>query len=189
MSFNIFLAVIPVIFGWLMYLSRNRLLRYVYGLLWILFLPNSIYLFTDITNLIRQWGRVVDPVKLVFVFQYCVLVALGLLTYILALYPFERHLQKSRGFKKKYSPEKVIIVLNFIIGFGLTLGRVERVNSWEVFTQPQNVITAGFNILFSPELLVLTLLFGLFGNLLYFSARTQTIKLIRTYLYQVGVLR
>ncbi|HVF68952.1 MAG TPA: DUF1361 domain-containing protein [Xanthomonadales bacterium] len=187
MSVNIFLALLPVILGWIFFVTKNRLMKIIIGLCWLAFLPNSIYVFTDLINLINQWSRVGPSVRLVFIFQYGVLLAIGFVTFILSMYPFEKFLKASKWVKDRGGVKRYLIILNFIIGFGITLGRVQRVNSWEVVTAPLNVINSGFKILFTPELVLLTILFGLFSNLLYFLFRKKVIKYFSTYSSQAGV--
>ncbi|HVF69228.1 MAG TPA: DUF1361 domain-containing protein, partial [Xanthomonadales bacterium] len=68
MSVNIFLAVLPVILGWSFFIIKNKVWKIIFGAIWLAFLPNSIYVFTDLINLINQWSRVGPPVRLVFIF-------------------------------------------------------------------------------------------------------------------------
>lgn len=186
MFFNVVLAVIPIFLGFVLLSSKNKLLTYVLGACWLVFLPNSLYLFTDLLNLIKQWGRVNDLIRLVLLFQYGILMIVGLFTTVLGLDQFERFLQKFGISKTKKKTDLMIIILNFVIGFGITLGRIERVNSWHVITQPQSVLDSSWNILVSPQLLILTLLFGLFANLLYFTFRRPVMRLVNTYLSPAG---
>jgi uncharacterized membrane protein len=186
MTFNIFLAIVPVFTGWLLYLAKRRIVQMLYGLIWFVFLPNSIYLFTDLINLINQWNKVGGPERLVFLFQYGILVFFGFITYILALYPFELFLSRFKFHKDSINSTNIIIIINFIIGFGITLGRVERLNSWDLISAPMNVVKSSINIITSYELLILTILFGLFGNFLYFLFKKPLVKLISIYLSQFG---
>ncbi len=182
MTWNIFLAVLPIIFGWLYFGVKNRILKAIFAISWLFFLPNSIYLFTDLINLMKQWVRVGSPEKLALIIQYCVLTFVGYVTFILSMSPFERFLGKSKWVKERGLADIFIIILNFIIGFGITLGRVERVNSWEVVASPISIVEASLKILFTPNLFMLTILFGLFSNFFYFLLRAKTIKYFRTYL-------
>lgn len=184
MFFNIILAIIPIFLGWLFLKSKNIIVKYLLAVCWLLFLPNSIYLFTDIINLMRQWGMAGAFERTVFVFQYSTLTLIGLITFILSLYPFEKFLIEHKLFGK--NSQLFLILLNFIIGFGITLGRVERVHSWHVITAPFSVIDASVRIITSVELLILTFLFGLFANLIYFSSRQAIINFFRTYLNRVA---
>ncbi len=189
MTLNIFLAILPVIFGWVFYLLKQKGWKTFFGITWLVFLPNSIYLFTDLINLIKQWSMVGSVEKALLVFQYSILVFVGYVTFIISMYPFELYLKKSKWVKDMGGAYWILIILNFVIGFGITLGRVERVNSWEVVSSPFSVIDASFRILLTPELLMITVLFGLFSNVFYFLFRQATIRYFNTYLSQVGFLR
>ena len=181
MILNIFLAVIPLIFGWVFYLTKNKILFYLAGIVWLLFVPNTIYLFTDLINLINQWGLTETADKLVLIFQYSVLLIIGFITYILSLYPFELFVEKNLNRFLNLSVIRVLIIFNFIIAFGITLGRVERVNSWDVLMNPLSIVDSSLNIIFSVRLLMLTILFGIFANLLYFTFGGIFIKYIKIY--------
>lgn len=185
MSFNIFLASIPVVFGWLMYRAKTNQLKLFYGFIWLIFFPNSIYLFTDVINLINQWGGVNQFERTVFLFQYSTLLILGLITFVLSLYLFERTFTDfSRSNKNAVN---IIVFINFVTGFGLTLGRVERVNSWDVLFAPQKILSSSANIFLSIQLFFLTILFGIFANLLYFLFKKPIVKYVNTYLSRVDV--
>jgi uncharacterized membrane protein len=183
MGFNTFLAVIPFALGWLFYLTQNRYFKIFYALVWILFLPNTVYLFTDLLNLIRQWGAVNLFEKLVLIFQYSTLTLIGLVTSVLSLYPLEKFLKETNSrINKTGSVDHVLIVVNFVVGFAITLGRVERVNSWDVVSRPESVIGAVFSVLTSMELIVLTMLFALLANFVYFLFRKPLVKYLNIYL-------
>src|SRR3989337_2974809 len=116
MSFNLALAILPVIFMVLFFTLRNRFLKGIFFILWFLFFPNTIYVLTDVEHIIRQWPEVV-----------------GLCAFLIALFPFEKQLQK-------YTTKQVTILLiigyNFLIGFAMILGKVERVHSIDIFLHP-----------------------------------------------------
>src|SRR5437762_2251292 len=63
------------------------------------------------------------------------------------------------------------------IYFAIVLGKIERVNSWDVFLNPQLVVTSVESLFRSYELLVLAILFGLFANFFYFLFRERAKKL------------
>lgn len=184
MTFNIFLAVLPIFFGFTALRAKNKFIKYFFALLWLLFLPNTVYLFTDLINMMRQWGMHNFNEKLVLIFQYGVLEVFGLVTFILAVYPFQQFLRNNK-FKGNIN-NKIIIILNFIIAFGITLGRVERINSWDIVSNPAKVIFAGFHILSSIELIAFTILFAVFANITYFLFKEPIIKYFSTYLVRVG---
>lgn len=187
MIFNILLALLAVFFGWLFYLTNKKILRIFSFVLWILFIPNTIYLFTDLINIPAQWGIAAVFEKIVFTFQYGLLPFIGLITFILSVHPFELMLQKYIAKSKKRYADWTLILLNFIVGFGVVLGRVERLNSWEAITNPVLAINAGIHILTMFDLLLLTALFGLFANFVYYLFRKPIVKLFSTYLSRFGV--
>ena len=169
MAFNSFLAILPVLFAYIFIKSRNKAVRVVSGILWLLFFPNSIYLLTDMMHLIHQWERVNGIASIVVVLQFVLLQVVGFVTFILGFRPFEHIVEWL-----KFSKEKktwAIIVFNFIIAFGIVLGRVERVNSWDVFADTGKVVQAVITVFTSIELIGLTVLFGLFCNFFYFLFR------------------
>src|ERR1700680_4269379 len=128
MSFNIFLALIAVLFGWLMKKTTGRILQVIYGCVWITFLPNTLYLLTDIIHLFDGLDRAEEIYKFILIFQYLFLLLLGVITYFAAVYPAEKVFIKSM----KWNKLAFIIIINVLVSFGMTLGRVERINSWNL---------------------------------------------------------
>jgi uncharacterized membrane protein len=169
MTVNILLALFAVLVGFYFLQTKQTVLKVISGVLWLLFLPNTIYLFTDLMHVIHQWGIINPAYHGMLLLQYVVLEVVGIVTFILAFLPFERMLTvfKLRAKSKVVS----VILFNFLIALGMVLGRVERVNSWEVFTQIEKVTSAVVHIFSSAELLGLVLLFGLVCNFSYFLFR------------------
>jgi uncharacterized membrane protein len=176
MAYNIFLALIPVLFGWLFLRARNSYSKFLTGIIWLLFLPNTIYIFTDLIHIIEQWGKVTYDARLFLPVQYTILEVVGFISFILAFYPFETFLRQSKWQRIRKISTLLSIVLNFLIGFAIVLGRVERINSWEVLTASKKVMLASLHIFQSFELTFLVLLFGLFANFSYFLFRDPIIK-------------
>ena len=187
MIFNVLLALVPVPSGWLMYLSKNYFAKIIYGGIWLVFMPNSIYLYTDLINLTSQWVRVGAFVRAIFILQYGVITVLGFVTYILSMYPFELMLKKVRKVNGRIKPWMLVVLVNIIIGFGITLGRVERINSWDILFAPQNVVYSSLRILYSSKEILLTALFGIFANVIYFVLKRPILKMFNTYLSRAGV--
>lgn len=169
MGFNILLALIPLIAGWLLIKTQQKVLKVVFALIWFIFLPNTLYILTDLLHIFRQWHRLHYPGQIALALQYTTLELIGITTFILALYPVEKMLLYSRWPKKKALVPLVIIATNFFIGLGIVLGRVQRINSWDTFIDAPKVLGASLRTLSSGELLLLVLFFGLFANLCYFS--------------------
>jgi len=60
---------------------------------------------------------------------------------------------------------------NFFLGLGIVLGRVQRINSWDVIVDIPKVIGASLSIFNSLELILFVLFFGVFANVYYFIWR------------------
>ena len=171
MGWNVILALIPPIFGWLLFITRQKVLKVIFALIWFLFLPNTLYLITDLPHIIWQWHQMHHAGQIVLALQYITLVLIGLITFLLALYPVEKALLRSSWLKKKSLVSLFIIMTNFLLGLGIVLGRVQRINSWDVIVDIPKVIGASLSIFNSLELILFVLFFGVFANVYYFIWR------------------
>ena len=171
MGWNVFLALIPPIFGWLLLKTRQKVLKVAFALIWFFFLPNTLYLITDLPHIIWQWHHMHHAGQIVLALQYITLVLIGLVTFLLALYPVEKALVRSSWLKKKSLVPLLIILMNFFIGVGIVLGRVQRINSWDVIVDIPKLIGASVSIFNSLELILFVLFFGVFANVYYFVCR------------------
>ena len=169
MAFNLALALLPVLFMLLFFSVRNGILRIVFILLWFLFLPNTIYVITDIEHLVRQLPQVAASEWFILIGQYAVFEFIGLSAFLIGLRPFERLLQKRTS---KQTTFLLIVSYNFLIGFAMVVGKVERIHSIDIFVSPLQVFSSMLTVLQSGELVILAILFGLFANCFYFLFRS-----------------
>jgi uncharacterized membrane protein len=170
-GWNSFLTLIPILCGWLMVKTRQKFLQGAFALLWFSFLPNTLYILTDLRYLPEQWHALHTFGKLGLAVQYILYELIGLSSFLLAVYPLERTLVDSRWRENKWLLPLLLITTNFFIGFGMVLGRVQRINSWDIFVDPPKVIQASVQIVSSLELLLLVVLFGGVANAVYFLFR------------------
>lgn len=162
---NILLALIPVLFGQIMYRNKNIFIALAAGIIWFLFLPNSIYLLTDFVNLVDD-TKILSGLSLVIdIFMYAILMAIGVVTFIIAVVPFEKILIRTN---KKINVFFSIFILNFFVGFGLVLGRFLRVNSWEVITNPLNVFVKSIAVIQIDKFFVWVVVFAIISQIVYF---------------------
>jgi uncharacterized membrane protein len=184
LSFNLFLAVIPVIFGKIMIMSISWLIRSISGFIWFFFVPNTLYLLTDLDHLSKQFFKADFLFKFILPLQYAVFVILGILAFIIAVNFLEILIEGRVVKSKKIHPASifVITVLNFLIGFAIILGGIQRVNSWEVITNPVKVINESLAIFNSQELMLLSIGFGILANIIYFVFRDKIVLKIKKYL-------
>jgi len=127
---NIFLAWLPLGFALLAGRFRgSRRYFFACGFLWLLFLPNSPYLVTDLVHLKPR-----PPVPLWFdILLVQSFVLTGLLLGFLSVYLMHRLVSHSFGWRTGWIFTCVILAL---AGFGVYLGRFKRWNSWDLFLNP-----------------------------------------------------
>lgn len=171
MAVNVLLALAGVILGVLFLKSRNVVLKIIFLFLWLLFVPNTIYLLTDIQYFPEQWIKLGSDSQVFLIIQYLSLILLGVLTFIFGLYPLEKFLTNSRIKKNKKFIILLLIIINYVMAFAVALGKLERVNSWDIFIDPNRVINSSLDILSSSQIIVGILLFGSLGNAIYFSIK------------------
>src|SRR5579872_2382291 len=88
MAFNIALASIPVLLGVLLLLTKNKVIRTVLFLSWLVFLPNSLYLTADMTHVFETRYASLS-FFLIELMLYLLLFFIGILSFVLSLYPVE----------------------------------------------------------------------------------------------------
>ena len=154
MGWNVsFSPSFPPIFGWLVLITRQKVLKVACTLIWFIFLPNTLYLITDLPHIIWQWHYMHHAGQIALALQYLTLVLIGLITFLLALYPVEKALLRATWLKNKSLVPLFIIATNFFIGLGIVLGRVQRINSWDIVVDIPKVIGASLSIFNSLELI------------------------------------
>lgn len=174
-SWNLFLAAIPVVLGYLLagWLERSGNGRRVpwaglvlLGGAWLLFLPNAPYLLTEWRHLLldgrwahlRQAGsddhaalfRMAEWALAFFLYS-----AAGVLCFVLSIRPLERWLRETGRRPLPYAP-----ALFFLTSLGVYLGLVVRLNSWDLVTHPQWVWSSIAEALANPTLLAAITLFA-----------------------------
>lgn len=165
--FNSFLAIIAVVSGWMMLKPYLKLIRIFCGFIWFIFLPNTIYILTDVSHLFEDWSKVDILFKLILLIQYSLFSIFGVITFVLSVYFFQKLLEGKMK-KIKFSTLISICVLNFLVGFAVILGGIERTNSWYVFTDPPRVIADVIDVFSSLEMLMLAAGVGILANVIYF---------------------
>jgi uncharacterized membrane protein len=151
MGWNLFLALVPLAIGLIVFRARRHTAAWWLGAAaFLAFLPNAPYVLTDVIHLPRDLRS--DPswvVRLSVLFQYAVFAAAGFLAYTLALRSVVRHLLRAGWSRERVAA--VEIVLHALSAAGVYLGRVDRLNSWYVLTRPAEVITSAIASMGSRE--------------------------------------
>ena len=134
---NLFLAFIPY------WISRTASLRkdwiqshfkfFLSFICWLLFLPNSFYIITDLFHL-RQHVSIPLWYDLALIFSFA---WNGLLMGVLSVRQMEKMVEEKWNIESGIWFLYPIMLLN---SFGIYLGRYLRFNSWDVVTNPSNLI-------------------------------------------------
>lgn len=163
---NLFLAWIPYLISNYAFKETKKLnLKIVITMgCWLLFLPNAPYLVTDLVHFHSTYKtRWLDLVIL------CTYALTGILLFYFCIRKFKHiyfvHLHE------KLRHLALIAILG-ASAYGIYLGRVLRFNSWDVLTNPMELIHSIINSVFKPGYFIhtayITLLFMVF---LYISVR------------------
>ena len=182
LNWNLFLAFIPWALSSLLMiypkLQEKKLAVIMLLGTWLLFFPNAPYILTDLFHLkhvvsMPMWFDLLLILSFAWV---------GLLFGFMSLWDIEKilkqYLIKSRLkglLRYRFSVPIFSSVLLFIGSFGIYLGRYLRWNSWDIIAEPFALIydigDRFVNPFEHPRTWGVTLLMGLFLNLVYWSLR------------------
>ena len=160
---NLFFATLPFLITSIgtknIDVLMNPVKRNAFAFVWLLFLPNSFYILTDFIHLTRSYSNLfwLDlPLLLSFA-------SLGLILGIKSVLQFETTIQLL--FKK--TPYLLLPVLFFLCGFGVYLGRIHRFNSWNIITNPVQLLSEAISVFFTIESILFSLVYGSFIHIIY----------------------
>ncbi|NUN64384.1 DUF1361 domain-containing protein [Pseudanabaena biceps] len=174
MGWNLFLAIIPLVLSYILFTNRasKRLSKnpvWWLGLgLFILFLPNAPYIITDIIHFVddsRSLDISSNGIIFVLIPQYMAFLLIGFQCYVVSMINLVNYLTKIKLIKNPLWTE---ITITFICAIAVYWGRVNRLNSWDVFTQPRFVIKEAISNLESHNFFFGTVLFFIVFSILYF---------------------
>ena len=169
---NLFLAFIPYLISnrlsfstsWIKH--RGKLAIAFTG--WLLFIPNSFYILTDLFHL--HWHPGVPlwyDLMLIISFAWN-----GLLLGVLSVRQMEKILQVYIPGKTEWMFLYPVMVLN---GLGVYIGRYFRFNSWDVITNPFDLITDIMQLIIHPiqhkEVWAMVACFSVFMTLIYLTLK------------------
>ena len=103
------------------------------GVVWLLFYPNASYILTDFFHLQQRHG--VPLWYDLLVIGSCAWT--GLMLGFVSLFWIQQVLTERVGATYAWI---AVVVVNFLTGFGVYLGRFARWNSWDVFVRPGSVL-------------------------------------------------
>jgi uncharacterized membrane protein len=144
---NLFLAYVPLfITGWLQLHPRFIESRWKFAaafIAWILFVPNSFYIITDLFHLRSYYTMPIwYDLALILSFAWN-----GLLPGLISVRSMERMTRLHLGYRNQLWFIYPIMCLN---AFGVYIGRFLRFNSWDVITSPFGLVVDIADILLHP---------------------------------------
>ncbi|HZV36415.1 MAG TPA: DUF1361 domain-containing protein [Verrucomicrobiae bacterium] len=161
---NLFLAWLPLVFAMGVHHlhrsgERHSLRLAALALLWLLFFPNAPYIFTDLVHM-GTYFRMAFWLDLSLV----LLVAMtGFLVGFVSLYLMHSVVIERFG---KLTGWTFILVVAWLTGFGVYLGRFLRLNSWDALVHPLGVTHSIHRLathpMDHPDTLTFPLLFATF---------------------------
>lgn len=178
MGWNLFLAIIPCVLSFILFSKRfakrspkqlpQNLIWWLGIAVFILFLPNAPYILTDIIHFVdNSRSPEISPNGVIFVLipQYIVLLLLGFQCYVLSIINLTEYLGRLKLIKNVVWLE---LSINLICAIGVYWGRVNRLNSWNVLTQPRRLIHEAIDNLDDPNFFLGTILFFTIFTALYY---------------------
>ncbi len=172
---NLFLGFVPLLVAWLVQRFESVLPVVVFWAgcaFWLLFYPNAPYMISDFIHVDRSESYVLYDALMIF--------NIAILSTFYGLYSLKI---VQNVVAKRYSLKLANIVVGASIvlaAFGVYLGRVLRLNSWDVFTKPletfriilehlfpfsENPQTWSLVVIFSAlQVFLLILVYGMYPN-------------------------
>jgi uncharacterized membrane protein len=166
LAWNLALALVPAFAAAAMLHADRRGARVAtvaWGAMWLLFLPNAPYLITDLVHLMPR-----PPVPYWFdIAVFATFAGAGMLAAFSSLQDVQHVVRRRFG---RVASWTVVTLAAFAAGFGIELGRMQRWNSWDLLTQPTDLLAVVGGRLFEPWMhpraMVVTFVYGavlLFG--------------------------
>ncbi|HPG11611.1 MAG TPA: DUF1361 domain-containing protein [Chitinophagaceae bacterium] len=175
LPWNLFLAYIPYWITRQMYNHpdsfKNNVKKYLALASWLLFVPNSFYIITDLFHLTHidsapKWFDLL----LIFSFAWN-----GILFGIISLYRVEQLI--SFKYRKGFA-EIFIFMIMWLNAFGVYIGRYLRFNSWDIITNPVSLFGEIINMIIHPlqngSAWGMTLCYTIFMTLLYLMIKKMS---------------
>lgn len=137
---NLFLGFLPLFFAYIVLLFNKGLSPFLLiagSFLWLLFYPNAPYMMSDLIHVQAQSVTVIYDTLIIFSISTLAL-----------FYGFYSIKFIYTVWKDHYSPNSaltLVLVSIFLSSLGIYLGRILRLNSWDLFTKPLKVFADIFD--------------------------------------------
>ena len=172
LPWNLFLAFVPYyVAGRLKdnLLSLKQKITFIATLLtWLLFVPNSFYIITDLFHL-KHFTAAPAWFDLLLIFSFA---WNGIILGILSLHRVEMVFEKIA--KRKFTILLVFMVM-LLNAFGIYIGRFLRFNSWDVITDPFSLLVESIHLIIHPfqnsTVWAMIVSYAIFMTFLYYTIK------------------
>jgi uncharacterized membrane protein len=150
MIWNLFLAYVPyAISTWMTAHPMRRPLTILLSLFWLLFIPNSFYILTDLYHLAdgHRNSRVPEWFDLSLILSFA---WNGLLLGILSVRQMEKILIPGVPGAPALRQWLFLCPVMWLNALGIYIGRCLRYNSWDIFVNPFQLLADIFSMLIHP---------------------------------------
>lgn len=176
---NSFLAFLPLAMSFWLFRSRSKRtwLWWLILLAFFAFLPNAPYILTDVIHLIDDIRRIdsVWIITLVVIPVYLVFIVGGFEAYVLSVINMGYYL-KRQG-RRSWIVQAELIT-HALCAIGIHLGRFQRFNSWDLLTQPDElVISVVDDLIGKRPLVVMSITFVVITSL-YWLCKQLTLGIL-----------
>ena len=176
MAWNLTLALVPLLLATVLFREGRRpTIAWWAGLVgFLILLPNAPYVLTDVVHFVpdvRGADRL--SVAIAFIAQYGVFFLVGVESYVVSVMLLTRWLE-ARG--RSWATVPAEVGIHAICAAGVYLGRVGRLNSWDIVVRPDRFIhsLAGLG---SPRAIALTALTFVVVSTVYWAGKHVTLAL------------
>ena len=175
LAWNLLLAYLPLLIAnWLSrheFVMRNKVTFILAISAWLLFMPNSFYILTDLFHLNssdkhRPWF----DLTLILSFAWN-----GILFGIISIWKMEMLLKRTKGL---VASTLLIFTVMWLNAFGVYIGRFLRFNSWDIIFNPFPLLTEIGEMIMNPGdykgAWTMSLCFACFMIILYYTIKKLT---------------
>lgn len=176
MAWNLVLAVVPLLVAVILFRrGRRPTAGWWIGLAaFLVLLPNAPYVLTDVVHFVPNvHGTDRLSVVLAFMAQYGLFFLVGVESYVVSIVLLTRWLAE-RGWNRATVP--VEFSLHALCAAGVYMGRIERLNSWDVVLRPDRFVTALAGLI-SVHAVALTALTFVVVSSVYWTGKHVTLAL------------
>ena len=167
LDWNLFLSWIPLLLAFLARAVSKRFGRMPFAIallsvLWFIFFPNAPYMVTDLVHLSVDYERDLTWHDAIMLFYYA---QISMINGLVSLYWM--HGAWNRTYSRNIG--LILLLVSFPLGgFGVFLGRIVRLNSWDILHNSHAFFNEIWKSLYDRTALLLSVEFGLLLGALYF---------------------